>query len=72
MPGNSIAMPGNSMQLLNAQPTETAHEHRERDLLERIDARDREAMREFYLNCIIIVSRAFCGGSRAVMTLSTS
>jgi RNA polymerase sigma-70 factor, ECF subfamily len=49
MPGISIAMPGNSMQLLNAQLTETAHEHRERDLLERIDARDREAMREFYL-----------------------
>ena len=37
------------MQPLNGQLAETAHEHRERDLLERIDARDREAMREFYL-----------------------
>ena len=42
-------MPGDAMQPLNGQLAETVHEHRERDLLERIDARDREAMREFYL-----------------------
>jgi len=42
-------MSGNSIQLLNSELTERAREHRERELLERIDARDREAMREFYL-----------------------
>jgi RNA polymerase sigma-70 factor, ECF subfamily len=42
-------MPGNSIQLLNDELTESAREHRECELLERIDARDREAMREFYL-----------------------
>src|ERR1700741_4397349 len=42
-------MPGNSIPLLNDELTESAREHRERELLERIDARDREAMREFYL-----------------------
>jgi DNA-directed RNA polymerase specialized sigma24 family protein len=42
-------MPGNSIPLLNNELTENAREHRERELLERIDARDREAMREFYL-----------------------
>jgi RNA polymerase sigma-70 factor (ECF subfamily) len=42
-------MSGNSIQLLNSELTESAREHRERQLLERIDARDREEMREFYL-----------------------
>jgi len=42
-------MSGNSTELLNSELTERAREHRERELLERIDARDREAMREFYL-----------------------
>lgn len=42
-------MPGNSMHQLNSQLAERAGEHRERELLERIDARDREAMRELYL-----------------------
>ena len=42
-------MSGNSVQLLNSELTESAREHRERELLKRIDARDREAMREFYL-----------------------
>ena len=42
-------MPGNSIPLLNNELTENAREHRERELLERIGARDREAMREFYL-----------------------
>jgi RNA polymerase sigma-70 factor, ECF subfamily len=42
-------MQGTSMQLLNSELTESAREHRERELLERIGARDREAMREFYL-----------------------
>ena len=42
-------MPGNSMHQLNSRLTERAGEHRERELLERIDARDREAMRELYL-----------------------
>jgi RNA polymerase sigma-70 factor, ECF subfamily len=42
-------MSGNSIELLNSELTERAREHRERELLERIDARDREAMREFYL-----------------------
>lgn len=42
-------MPGNSMHQLNSQLAEPAAEHRERELLERIDARDREAMRELYL-----------------------
>jgi hypothetical protein len=42
-------MSGKSIQLLNTELTENAREHRERELLERIGARDREAMREFYL-----------------------
>jgi hypothetical protein len=42
-------MSSNSVQLLNSELTERAREHRERELLKRIDARDREAMREFYL-----------------------
>jgi RNA polymerase sigma-70 factor, ECF subfamily len=42
-------MSGNSVQLLNSELTESAREHRERELLKRIDARDREAMRAFYL-----------------------
>lgn len=42
-------MPGNSMHQLNSQLAERPGEHRERELLERIDARDREAMRELYL-----------------------
>jgi hypothetical protein len=42
-------MPGNSIPLLNNELTENAREHRERELLERIGARNREAMREFYL-----------------------
>jgi RNA polymerase sigma-70 factor, ECF subfamily len=42
-------MPGNSIPQLNNELTESAREHRERVLLERIGARDREAMREFYL-----------------------
>jgi len=37
------------MHQLNRQLAERAGEHRERELLERIDARDREAMRELYL-----------------------
>jgi RNA polymerase sigma-70 factor (ECF subfamily) len=37
------------MQLVNSQLPERAPERRERELLERIDARDREAMRELYL-----------------------
>ena len=42
-------MPGHSIQALKSELTEGAREHRERELLERIDARDREAMREFFL-----------------------
>jgi RNA polymerase sigma-70 factor (ECF subfamily) len=42
-------MPGHSIQLPNSELTESARERRERALLERIAARDREAMREFYL-----------------------
>ena len=42
-------MSGYSTQLLNSELTESAREHRERELLKRIDARDREAMREFCL-----------------------
>jgi RNA polymerase sigma-70 factor, ECF subfamily len=37
------------MQLLNSQLAECVPERGERELLERIDARDREAMRELYL-----------------------
>ena len=40
-------MPGDSIQ--HDELTESACEHRERAVLERIAARDREAMREFYL-----------------------
>lgn len=43
-------MLGNSVQMLNGELTERAREDRERELLKRIDARDREAMREFYLS----------------------
>lgn len=42
-------MPGHSIQALKSELTESAREHRERELLERIDARDREAMRELFL-----------------------
>jgi RNA polymerase sigma-70 factor (ECF subfamily) len=42
-------VPGHSIQALKSELTESAREHRERELLERIDARDREAMREFFL-----------------------
>jgi RNA polymerase sigma-70 factor, ECF subfamily len=42
-------MPDNSMHQLNSQLAERARERPERELLERIDARDREAMRELYL-----------------------
>jgi len=42
-------MPGTPIPLLNNELTESARDHRERELLERIGARDREAMREFYL-----------------------
>jgi RNA polymerase sigma-70 factor, ECF subfamily len=42
-------MPGDSIPRLNNELTETAREYRERELLERIGTRDREAMREFYL-----------------------
>lgn len=42
-------MPDNSMHQLNSQPAAGARERPERELLERIDARDREAMRELYL-----------------------
>jgi RNA polymerase sigma-70 factor (ECF subfamily) len=42
-------VPGHSIQALKNELTESAREHRERELLERIDARDREAMREFFL-----------------------
>jgi RNA polymerase sigma-70 factor, ECF subfamily len=42
-------VPGQSIQPLNSELTESAREYRERELLERIDARDREAMRELYL-----------------------
>ena len=42
-------MSGNSMQLLDDQLAERAREGRERELLERIVERDREAMRELYL-----------------------
>ena len=44
-------MMGHSMQLLNSQQAARAPERRDRELLERIKARDREAMREFYLLC---------------------
>jgi hypothetical protein len=44
-------MSSNSIVLLDSELTEGAREHRERLLLKRIDARDREAMREFYLLC---------------------
>jgi RNA polymerase sigma-70 factor (ECF subfamily) len=37
------------MQLVNSPLAERAGEHRERELLEHIDARDREAMRELYV-----------------------
>ena len=39
-------MPSNSMHQLNSQLAERAPERRECEMLERIDARDREAMRE--------------------------
>jgi RNA polymerase sigma-70 factor, ECF subfamily len=42
-------VPGHSIQALKSELTESAREHRERELLERIDARDREAMRELFL-----------------------
>jgi RNA polymerase sigma-70 factor (ECF subfamily) len=42
-------MPDNSMQQQNSQLAVGARERPERELLERIDARDREAMRELYL-----------------------
>jgi RNA polymerase sigma-70 factor, ECF subfamily len=42
-------MQNHSLQLPVSELTESAREHRERALLERIAARDREAMREFYL-----------------------
>jgi len=42
-------MPDNSMHQLNSQLAVGARERPERELLERIDARDREAMRELYL-----------------------
>jgi RNA polymerase sigma-70 factor (ECF subfamily) len=42
-------MPSHSIQPLNSELTESARESRERELLERIAARDREAMRKFYL-----------------------
>ena len=42
-------MPGHSIQALKSELTDSAREHRERELLERIDARDREAMRELFL-----------------------
>jgi hypothetical protein len=44
----------NSIQLPNSELTESAREHRERELLERIVARDREAMREFTYRIIIV------------------
>jgi RNA polymerase sigma-70 factor (ECF subfamily) len=53
-------MPGHSTQLLNSELTERAREHRERELLERIDARDREAMREFYLLYYHRLARFLC------------
>jgi len=40
-------MSSNSIELLINKLTESAREHRERELLKRIDARDREAMRDF-------------------------
>jgi RNA polymerase sigma-70 factor (ECF subfamily) len=42
-------MPAHSIQVLKSELTDNAREYRERELLERIDARDREAMREFFL-----------------------
>lgn len=51
-------MSGNAVQLLNSELTESAREHRERELLKRIDARDREAMREFYLYSSTLIAEA--------------
>jgi hypothetical protein len=45
---------GKLKQLPNSELTESAREHRERELLERIVARDREAMREFTYRIIIV------------------
>src|SRR5689334_4039432 len=42
-------MPENSMHQLNSQPAARTCESRERELLERIGSRDREALHEFYL-----------------------
>jgi RNA polymerase sigma-70 factor, ECF subfamily len=53
-------MPGRSTQLPNAELTERARELRERELLERIDSRDSEAMREFYLLYYYRLARFLC------------
>jgi RNA polymerase sigma-70 factor, ECF subfamily len=45
----TVATPSGSMQLLNRQREERTSESHERGLLGRIEARDREAMRELYL-----------------------
>jgi hypothetical protein len=50
-------MSSNSIELLNSELTESAREHRERERLKRIDARDREAMREFYLLYCVRLTR---------------
>jgi RNA polymerase sigma-70 factor (ECF subfamily) len=53
-------MPDQSTQHLNSELPARAREHRERELVERIDARDREAMRDFCLLYYHRLARFLC------------